>query len=1068
MERAREAKAKKKENPIALKNEGNDEPVPLTEFTEKRLKDNATEVIKMSSVVKLTGREFENDGKSSLKEKVTSFFKSFGEKVKTKELGIVSVVNSSFSDDRGHGLTKNKIVSFEAVPDVLREGRVIDVYSPEGKNYTRITIAAPIYIGTEKYYMGVMVQRDNQSNRMYMHDVITEKATLSFTTEPTAQNGEGIRDKGHLFITSILQNALKINPIDEKNSVQDISVENISKNAEFFAEENIPDYDSLSEEIKRAVRRTIAEARVNGVAEDDVLTFAKFSAKTGINVAFDKQRLINGVDENGNTVYDDGLFDGDNTIYINKDSSRRYSSVLFHELMHSLVKNASTRSEKRLTKQLMRQAMRHLPADRRTEIEEDYKAYYESIGKKLDNNVFKDELAAHYAEEIFGSVDVLSFLEGEMPGLGNDIIGFFDNSATTHSDDEKLSKAAKKYARKFRELYNKVSQHNGETGTQGAKSGERHALPVGDEIVDAKTVTEEDVRTLLERAWNGQYDNSTYIPLRIGTPKFLIDVVAEHSRGSYNVEDLPMIAEVEHLIQTMEEDDGRDYGNHRPHGLDVDDIVNVIKEMGNPLYIVFQQNKRYAEVVSFYNKRNKKVVVSIDFADSISQQKKNYKHRNYMNGYEAGYYNVVVTQFEPDDLASYLKNNEIVYDKKKMNGKYQVGSGRIVTFTHDTPFINNSIPNSEQKSNTFSKKSSEKIPKERHALDLDYLEAVNRGDMQIAQRMVDEAAKNAGYDVETYHGTDKEFTEFKTHNYNEIGYHVGTKKAAEMINDYKLDGGKVMKLYTKLGKTIKTPDIFGKITTMHDYIYAVRGETNKTIAIDDLEGNTAKMGNNFPNNAQLEKLHKLCVEWVESNYDPSMPESIMEATQAYLKSIGVDSIAYRNDVEDAGSISYVLMNANQVKTADPVTYDDSGKVIPLSKRFDSGKSDIRFALDIDTESQTGYNEDDSAKEKVSYGRKKQEHERATIRNSGRGGGDFSFSDDNGRIRSLSEIVTKREHREKIISSAKKIYKKPKTDTQGNLVSFARHENINLFFVKREKTAKQRAILWVTICLFLKI
>ena len=56
-----------------------------------------------------------------------------------------------------------------------------------------------------------MVQRDNQSNRVYLHDVITEKATLSFNTEPATENGEGIRDKGHLFITSILQNALNVN-----------------------------------------------------------------------------------------------------------------------------------------------------------------------------------------------------------------------------------------------------------------------------------------------------------------------------------------------------------------------------------------------------------------------------------------------------------------------------------------------------------------------------------------------------------------------------------------------------------------------------------------------------------------------------------------------------------------------------------------------------------------------------------------------------------------------------------------------------------------------------------------
>ena len=137
----------------------------------------------------------------------------------------------------------------------------------------------------------------------------------------------------------------------------------------------------------------------------------------------------------------------------------------------------------------------------------------------------------------------------------------------------------------------------------------------------------------------------------------------------------------------MEEDDGQSYGERRPHNLDVDDIIEISKKMSDPSYIVLQKNGRYAEVISFYNKRNKKVVVSIDFADDRKGNIKNYKYSQNVNGYESGYYNIIVTQYEPDDLKSYLKNNTIVYDKQKMNGKYQVGSGRIVTFTHDTPFI---------------------------------------------------------------------------------------------------------------------------------------------------------------------------------------------------------------------------------------------------------------------------------------------------------------------------------------------------------------------------------------------
>ena len=35
---------------------------------------------------------------------------------------------------------------------------------------------------------------------------------------------------------------------------------------------------------------------------------------------------------------------------------------------------------------------------------------------------------------------------------------------------------------------------------------------------------------------------------------------------------------------------------------------------------------------------------------------------------------------------------------------------------------------------------------------------------------------------------------------------------------------------------------------------------------------------------------------------------------------------------------------SQIKSADPVTYDDEGNVIPLSERFNQQKKDIRYSL----------------------------------------------------------------------------------------------------------------------------
>ena len=42
--------------------------------------------------------------------------------------------------------------------------------------------------------------------------------------------------------------------------------------------------------------------------------------------------------------------------------------------------------------------------------------------------------------------------------------------------------------------------------------------------------------------------------------------------------------------------------------------------------------------------------------------------------------------------------------------------------------------------------------------------------------------------------------------------------------------------------------------------------------------------------------------------------------------------------------SYVIRSSEQVKSAGPITYDDSGNVIPLTERFDSGNRDIRWSI----------------------------------------------------------------------------------------------------------------------------
>lgn len=259
-----------------------------------------------------------------------------------------------------------------------------------------------------------------------------------------------------------------------------------------------------------------------------------------------------------------------------------------------------------------------------------------------------------------------------------------------------------------------VLKHFGhESRPEGNPKGSGESMLYSDRdgiVKDATQLTEGDLRYLLEQIQEGELDTG-YIPVARTTPQFYIDVVNEHSKGKTEVMKVPLASSVEHMMQNMEEYDGSTYEDDKtPHGLSTDDIITISKEMIHPKYIVLQRNGRYAEVVSFFSeKRKKQVVLSIDFAED-GEIPKNFKHEQYMNGYNGGYYNIIVTEYEPTDLKSYLKNNEIVYDRQRMNGKYQVGSGRIVTVTHDTPFIqkDNTTVSDKSQEEALDKKQSKK------------------------------------------------------------------------------------------------------------------------------------------------------------------------------------------------------------------------------------------------------------------------------------------------------------------------------------------------------------------------
>ena len=68
---------------------------------------------------------------------------------------------------------------------------------------------APTKIGNTPYYMGVMLQRDVKTQRLYLHNVVIEKEALEVSQDDLLTTGSH-EDNEHLFITSLLQNALAV------------------------------------------------------------------------------------------------------------------------------------------------------------------------------------------------------------------------------------------------------------------------------------------------------------------------------------------------------------------------------------------------------------------------------------------------------------------------------------------------------------------------------------------------------------------------------------------------------------------------------------------------------------------------------------------------------------------------------------------------------------------------------------------------------------------------------------------------------------------------------------------
>ena len=152
-------------------------------MNEKELAENIEWVFTVSPVKCLNGLEFTKSEKDLITQ-VYEYFKSIGGKVEREDIGIINLTRRGIRASIAHGIGRLKSIAFAAVPDVIKYGRIIDYQKNwKGRGYDTYVIDAPIAIGDIEYIVEVILNKDKDGQRFYLHEVeIKEKAQSAFKT----------------------------------------------------------------------------------------------------------------------------------------------------------------------------------------------------------------------------------------------------------------------------------------------------------------------------------------------------------------------------------------------------------------------------------------------------------------------------------------------------------------------------------------------------------------------------------------------------------------------------------------------------------------------------------------------------------------------------------------------------------------------------------------------------------------------------------------------------------------------------------------------------------------------
>ena len=191
---------------------------------EQKWNDGLRAVTEMELVAVLDGSGFEKQEGRPLAQAVMDYYGGKEFYVNNPTLGDVKVGKRGIKSGVQHKpIYGTKIEGYKALKEIISDGIVINA----SRNYADrrndiIYIAAPVKIGGDIYYAGIIINRNAEESMQnyYLHDVITIEKN-SFSLKDTEAQNESARMDETVSPHTILQQLNNINSLSEKDVISD-------------------------------------------------------------------------------------------------------------------------------------------------------------------------------------------------------------------------------------------------------------------------------------------------------------------------------------------------------------------------------------------------------------------------------------------------------------------------------------------------------------------------------------------------------------------------------------------------------------------------------------------------------------------------------------------------------------------------------------------------------------------------------------------------------------------------------------------------------------------------------